>query len=151
MPTGLLDEVRRIAESGKDIPQEVVNRLMLTALAELVEKVEKHTGVEETRTDSLETSIAEIDTKVSNLGVSVSTLAGKVTELANEVVAVRSNPVVMVGGFFKRHPVPSFTISIILTAAIIVLLTSKPFLVLLLTLTGVPNEAIEQFMVLLFQ
>lgn len=149
MANGLLYELKRIAESSKDIPQESVNRLMLSALAELVEKVDKQTSVEETKNDSIDTALGTMNHSVSDLNARVTEISAKLTILTNELSLIKSNPLVAIGGFIRRHPIASVIIMILVISASIVLISSKPFLILLLTLIGIPREAIEQILLLM--
>ena len=149
MANGLLEEIRRIAESSKDIPQEVVNRLMLTALAELVVKMDKHTDQEVVMSDSMDTSIGQIRLTTDALTHQMADINTKLTALATEITAIRSNPLVSLGGFIKRHPKPSLALAVILVMASFVLLSSRPFLIMILTLAGVPSTAIEQILLLI--
>jgi len=149
MANGLLTEFRRIAESSKDIPQEAVNRLMLSALAELVQKVDKHTEVEEIKNTTIDAALDNMSAVTSDLTRQVTDISGKLTILTAEIASIRGNPVVAMGGFAKRHPKTSLFISIAGIFAVVLLLSSRPFLVLLLTLAGVPSEAIEQILLLL--
>ena len=149
MANGLLEEIRRIAESSKDIPQEVVNRLMLTALAELVVKMDKHTDQGKVESDAIDTSIDQIKVTTDVLSRQVTDINTKLTALAGEFTALRSNPMISLGGFIKRHPKPSLVIAVSIIMASFVLLSSRPFLVMILTLAGVPNTAIEQILLLI--
>lgn len=149
MANGLLSEIRRIAESSKDIPQEVVNRLMLSALAELVVKVDKHAELEEVKHVDFDTAVDDMKLTSANLTAQVTEMNAKLTLAINELAALRSNPFIALGGFIKRHPKSSLIVAIIFASAVLVLVTSRPFMVLLLSLLGVPDSVIEQLLILL--
>lgn len=149
MANGLLEEIRRIAESSKDVPQEVVNRLILTSLAELVVKVDKHTEIEETKNRTMDDAIEQVNTSIGALNHQVAEISSKLTALTVELEKVRSNPLVSIGKFIGDHPKTSLFTSLILIAAFIVLISSQPFVIMVLTLIGVPREAIEQILLLL--
>ena len=149
MANGLLEELRRIAESSKDIPQEAVNRLILSTLAELVTKVDKQTEVEETKRESLSEAMENVCDTTDQLNRQVTEINAKLTCLTVEIASLRSNPVIAVGRFVKNHPKSALFVAISTTMALFVLLSSRPFITLILTLAGVPSGAIEQILLLL--
>ena len=149
MANGLLEELRRIAESSKDIPQESVNRLILSALADLVVKVDRQTENEETKQAGINTAIEEVRDATAILSQQVTEISTKLTVLTMEIASLRENPVVSVGRFIKRHPKTALFLAVGGIAAALILLSSKPFVVLVLTLAGVPGTAIEQIIQLL--
>jgi hypothetical protein len=149
MANGLLSELRRIAENSKDIPQESVNRLMLSALAELVVKVEDHTDLESNKHGSFNDAINSMRVVTTDLGKQLQDVSTKLTILTAELSTIRTNPVVTAGSFAKRHPKSALFISILLVVSIVTLLSSRPFLILLLSLAGVPGDAIEQIILLI--
>lgn len=149
MANGLLEELRRIAESSKDIPQESVNRLMLSALAELVVKMDRQSAGEEHKHQEFNNTIEEVMDMTNHLSSQVTEINAKLTFLTSEIASLRSNPIISVGRFAKSHPKTTLFIMVGGLAASLILLTSKPFVVLVLTLAGVPSTAIEQILGLL--
>lgn len=149
MANGLLEEIRRIAESSKDIPQEVVNRLMLTALAELVVKVDKQTDIDVQKTTCIDEAIEQLNISSDALSRQMTDLNTKLSALTLEISAIRSNPVISLGNFIKHHPKTAFAISVLVAMSALILLSSRPFLTLVLTLAGVPSGAIEQILLII--
>lgn len=139
MANGLLSELRRLAESSRDIPQEAVNRLILGALAEVVARLDTVTESGDSRAasmDDLKDKMDEMDQKLNTI--------------SSELTAIKTNPIVSLGSFVKRHPKTSLVIFLLSIAAIAILVTSKPFVIMMLTLAGIPSEAIEQLLVLVY-
>jgi hypothetical protein len=150
MANGLLAELRRLAESSKDVPQEVVNRLILGALAEVVDRLDKVTDTENVNRDAVSTSLDDLCDKYDRLAQTVASMDSKLSSITGDLTVIKSNPFVSLGAFIKRHPKIAFFSAILGGAASIILLTSKPFLILVLSLTGVPKEVIEQLLTLMF-
>lgn len=167
MANGLLSELRKIAESSKDIPQESVNRLLLSAVADLVSKVDKQFELDEAKNKNVECSLSEIKSstddlsdrveeinrdltaKVANLNDKFLEVITKLGLLTTDLTSIRSNPAVAVGSFSQRHPKAMIAVTVVVTTALVVLLRSQAFIILVLTMAGVPGDAIQQIIALL--
>lgn len=150
MANGLLSELRRLAESSKDIPQEAINRLILGALAEVVDRLEKLSRSAEDRTVALDKVTDAITEDYTSVTKSLEDVNKTLTQIQSELITIKQNPFIQLGSFVKRHPKTSLVIFILTIAAVTILVTSKPFVVMLLTLAGIPSEAIEQLLILVY-
>lgn len=150
MANGLLSELRRLAESSKDIPQEAINRLILGALAEVVDRLEKLSMSAEDRTVALDKVTDAITEDYTSVTKSLEDVNKTLTQIQSELITIKQNPFIQLGSFVKRHPKTSLVIFILTIAAVTILVTSKPFVVMLLTLAGIPSEAIEQLLILVY-
>lgn len=150
MANGLLSELRRLAESSKDIPQEAINRLILGALAEVVDHLEKLSRSAEDRTVALDKVTDAITEDYTSVTKSLEDVNKTLTQIQSELITIKQNPFIQLGSFVKRHPKTSLVIFILTIAAVTILVTSKPFVVMLLTLAGIPSEAIEQLLILVY-
>jgi hypothetical protein len=167
MANGLLSELRKIAESSKDIPQEAVNRLLLSAVADVVFKLDRQSELEEAKTKAFDCTLSDIKAgtevlsdridginrdltgKVNNLNQQMVETNSKLTILTTDLLSLRTNPVVAAGNFGIRHPKLTMAITVVLTVSLVVLLRSQAFIILVLTMAGVPGEAIKQILALL--
>lgn len=150
MANGLLSELRRLAESSKDIPQEAINRLILGALAEVVDRLEKLSKSAEDRTVALDKVTDAITEDYTSVTKSIEDVNKTLMQIQSELTTIKQNPFIQLGSFIKRHPKTALVIFILTIAAVTILITSKPFVVMLLTLAGIPSEAIEQLLILVY-
>lgn len=150
MANGLLSELRRLAESSKDIPQEAINRLILGALAEVVDRLDKISSAADDRTVTLDKVTDAITEDYTAVSKSLEDVNKTLVQIQSELQAIKQNPFIQLGSFIKRHPKTSLIVFLLSIAAVTILITSKPFVVMLLTLAGIPSDAIEQLIMLVY-
>jgi hypothetical protein len=149
MNGNMFNELRALAKEDGELSQDAVNRLTLSALAELHEKFSTHVTVEEERNEGvleLKKSVDDLSEAVTLLSQSVIELKKELDGMRDEVNVIKKNPSVFLGKFIMERPKQAILYGI-MGFVFIYLIAGFRILSLLVVLIGStlgwPKETIE--------
>ena len=149
MNGSMFGELRELLKEKGDLSQDAVNRLTLSALAEISTQFSIHIQVAEKRDEgvlNLKDSVDDLSTAVTLLSQSVIDLKKEITTLQSDVVTLKSNPFVALGKYIKDKPKQSIAWGLGVFAIFYLFFGLKLvslIIVLIGSLLGMPQESID--------
>lgn len=149
MNGNMFDELRKLATEEDELSQDAVNRLILSALAEISTNFSVHVGVEEKRNEGvleLKESVDDLSKAVTLLSQSVIDLNKEINDMKKDVTTLKENPVVAVGKFLKEKPKQAIIWGIVAFFGIYLLLGFRLLSLMVViggSLLGLPQETID--------
>ena len=159
MNGNMFDELRKLAET-EELSQDAVNRLTLSALAEISHKFDTgmceinqkfsgHVEIEEKRSEGvleLRDSVEELSEAVTLLSQSVIDLNRELISVKTEVKSINDSPFVVLGRYIKTKPKQSILWGIGIFVGVYLIMGFRVLslvVVLVGSLLGLPQESIE--------
>lgn len=149
MNGNMFDELRALATEEGELSQDAVNRLTLSALAEINKNFSAHVAVEEKRNEGvleLKESVDDLSEAVTLLSQSVLDLKKEIDGMKGEVTTLKSNPLVSLGKFIKEKPKQAilYGVGAFIVVYLVVGFRILSLLVVLIgSLFGIPQETLE--------
>jgi hypothetical protein len=149
MNGNMFDELRRLATENNELSQDAVNRLILSALAEISQNFSVHVEVENKRSEGVEAlkeSVEDLSKAVALLSQSVIDLSKQINEVQTDVKSIKENPFVSLGRYIKSKPKQSFLWGIAIFVGFYLLLGFRILSLLVVvvgSVLGIPQESLE--------
>lgn len=149
MNGSMFDELRKLVEEPDELPQDVANRMTLSALAEISNKLNGHILIEEQRNEgvlNLKNSVDDLSEAVALLSQSVVELKKEIDGMKNNVDAINENLFVALGRYIKTKPKQSILYGLGIFVGVYLILGFRILsiiVVLVGSLFGVPQETLE--------
>lgn len=149
MNGNMFDELRKLAMEEGELSQDAVNRLILSALAEINENFSAHVSTEEKRNEGvleLKQSVEDLSKSVAQLSQSVVELSKEIKEIQREIKEVKENPVVSLGYYIKTRPKQFIAWSVVAFIGIYFVLGFRILSLLVVvigSILGIPQESLD--------
>lgn len=149
MNGNMFDELRKLATEEGELSQDAVNRLILSALAEMNKNFSAHVAVEERRNEGvleLKESVEDLSKVVELLNQSVDDLSKQLNEIKDDVKTIKENPFVTLGKYIKNKPKQSILWGFVVFIGIYLILGFRILTLLVViigSLLGISQESLE--------